>query len=301
MNIAEMFIRRPVMTTLLSLAIVFFGIMAYRLLPVSDLPNVDFPTIVVSASLPGASPDTMASSIATPLEKQFSTIAGLDSMTSTSILGGTNITLQFTLCAQYRCGRAGRAVGDRCDAGAASARDAESAVLSKRSILPTRRSCISALSSTTLPISAGRRVRRDLSWRAHLDGVAESRRCRCTARRSTRCGSRWIRKKLASRGIGIDEVAQAIQTPTSIFRPARSTERIRLSPSIASGQLMNAAAYRPLVVAYTQRCARAPRGYRHACSTACRTTRPPSWSNGEPRRGAGDPAPARHQHRRGRR
>ena len=85
------------MTTLLSLAIVFFGMMAYRLLPVSDLPNVDFPTIVVSASLPGASPDTIASSIATPLEKQFTTIAGLDSMTSTSILGGTNITLQFTL------------------------------------------------------------------------------------------------------------------------------------------------------------------------------------------------------------
>src|SRR5215831_8738773 len=78
-------------------AILLFGIFAYRLLPVSDLPNVDFPTIQVSASLPGASPDTMASAVALPLEKQFSTISGLDSMTSSSALGGTSITLQFAL------------------------------------------------------------------------------------------------------------------------------------------------------------------------------------------------------------
>src|SRR5208283_4148098 len=97
MNISEAFIRRPVMTTLSSLAIVLFGLMAYRYLPVNDLPNVDFPTIVVSASLPGASPETMASSVATPLEKQFSTIAGLDSMTSSNMQGSTNITLQFNL------------------------------------------------------------------------------------------------------------------------------------------------------------------------------------------------------------
>ncbi len=97
MNIAEFFIRRPVMTTLVMLAILFFGIMGYRLLPVSDLPNVDFPTILVTVNLPGASPETMASSVATPLERQFSTIAGLDSMTSTNALGKTLITLQFNL------------------------------------------------------------------------------------------------------------------------------------------------------------------------------------------------------------
>src|SRR5213593_4567165 len=97
MNIAAIFIRRPVMTTLVMLAILLFGIMAYRQLPVSDLPNVDFPTIQVGASLPGASPETMASSVATPLERQFSTIAGLDSMTSASYLGSTSITLQFNL------------------------------------------------------------------------------------------------------------------------------------------------------------------------------------------------------------
>ena len=93
----ELFIRRPVMTTLVMLGILFFGLLGYRVLPVSDLPNVDFPTIQVSASLPGASPDTMASAVATPLEKQFSTIAGIDSMTSTSALGLTNITIQFSL------------------------------------------------------------------------------------------------------------------------------------------------------------------------------------------------------------
>ena len=97
MNVAEIFIRRPVMTCLVMLGILMFGIMGYRLLPVSDLPNVDFPTILVSASLPGATPETMASAVAMPLEKQFSTIAGVDSMTSTSSQGSTQITLQFNL------------------------------------------------------------------------------------------------------------------------------------------------------------------------------------------------------------
>src|SRR5690242_21337381 len=85
------------MTTLVMAAILIFGIFAYRLLPVSDLPNVDFPTIQVNASVPGASPETMASSVATPLEKQFSTIAGIDSMSSSNSLGSTSITLQFDL------------------------------------------------------------------------------------------------------------------------------------------------------------------------------------------------------------
>src|SRR5215471_16198843 len=93
----DLFIRRPVMTTLLMAGILVFVIMAYRLLPVSDLPNIDFPTIQVTANLPGASPDTIASAVATPLVKRFSTIAGIDAMTSTSALGGTQITIQFTL------------------------------------------------------------------------------------------------------------------------------------------------------------------------------------------------------------
>ena len=97
MNIAEPFVRRPVMTGLVMLSILIFGLIAYRALPISDLPNVDFPTIQVTATLPGASPETMASAVATPLEKQFSTIAALDSMTSTSANGVSQITLQFSL------------------------------------------------------------------------------------------------------------------------------------------------------------------------------------------------------------
>src|SRR5438477_1371705 len=97
MNLSELFVRRPVMTVLVMAGILIFGLASYRLLPVSSLPNVDFPTIQVSAQLPGASPETMASAVATPLERQFTTIAGIDSMTSTSALGVTNITIQFTL------------------------------------------------------------------------------------------------------------------------------------------------------------------------------------------------------------
>jgi hydrophobic/amphiphilic exporter-1 (mainly G- bacteria), HAE1 family len=96
-NFSDTFIKRPVATSLLMLAIALFGVIAYRTLGVSDLPNVDFPTLLVVASLPGANPDTMASAVATPLERQFSTIAGLDSMTSTNSLGTAQITLQFNL------------------------------------------------------------------------------------------------------------------------------------------------------------------------------------------------------------
>src|SRR5437016_12828697 len=93
----ELFIRRPVLTTLLMAAILLFGIMGFRLLPVSDLPNIDFPTIQVSAALPGASPETMASAVATPLERQFGRVAAITEMTSASYLGSTGVALQFDL------------------------------------------------------------------------------------------------------------------------------------------------------------------------------------------------------------
>src|ERR1019366_6794326 len=97
MNLTALFIRRPVMTTLLMTAILTFGVIGYRQLPVSDLPTVDYPAISVSANLPGASPETMAATVATPLEKSFSAIAGIDEITSNSSLGSTNITLTFAL------------------------------------------------------------------------------------------------------------------------------------------------------------------------------------------------------------
>ena len=97
MNLAELFIRRPIMTGLVTASILLFGVLAYRILPVNDLPNVDYPTIQVGASLPGANAETMASAVAIPLERQFSTIAGLDSMSSVNAQGFTSITLQFDL------------------------------------------------------------------------------------------------------------------------------------------------------------------------------------------------------------
>src|ERR1039457_4257525 len=97
MNISEVFIRRPVATTLLTVAIGLAGAVAFRILPVSPLPQVDFPTISVQAGLPGASPEPRASSLATPLERQFTRIASVTEMTSSSSLGSTSITLQFDL------------------------------------------------------------------------------------------------------------------------------------------------------------------------------------------------------------
>jgi len=97
MNISHLFIKRPIMTSLVMLAVMIFGVFAYRILPVNDLPSIDFPTIQVRANLPGANPETMASAVATPLERQFSTISGLESMSSTNGQGNTTITLQFAL------------------------------------------------------------------------------------------------------------------------------------------------------------------------------------------------------------
>src|SRR5918998_1587432 len=97
MNLSEACIRRPVMTTLITAALIVFGAFAYRLLPVAALPRVDFPTISITATLPGASPETMAASVASPIERQLSTIAGISSLTSSSSLGTTSITIQFDL------------------------------------------------------------------------------------------------------------------------------------------------------------------------------------------------------------
>src|SRR5512142_2607033 len=153
MSVAEDFIRRPVMTSLIMLAILLFGLVAYRNLAVSDLPNVDFPTITVSANLPGASPDTMASAVATPLEKNFSTIAGLDSMSSTSSLGRTQITLQFNLSRDIDA-----AAQDVQSMIARSARDLPQNMPSPpsyRKVNPANNSILLlALNSETLPLSA---------------------------------------------------------------------------------------------------------------------------------------------------
>jgi multidrug efflux pump subunit AcrB len=138
MNIAEIFVRRPVMTVLVMTGILIFGVIAYRLLPVNALPNVDFPTIQVQAQLPGASPDTMASAVATPLEKQFSTIAGIDSMTSASTDGIATITCSFhSIAASTRQRRRSRRSPPRR---ARCPRRCPTRRRSARSTRPTRRS-----------------------------------------------------------------------------------------------------------------------------------------------------------------
>ena len=244
----EFFIRRPVLTTLLMAAILVFGLMAYRLLPVSDLPNVDFPTIQVSASLPGASPETMASAVATPLEKQFTTIAGIDSMTSSSALGLTQITIQFSLDRNID----------------AAAQDVQAAITKVLPLLPPEMPTpptyqkvnpadqpvlYLALSSTTLPLyTVDEYAQTDLAQRiSTISGVAQvfvfgSQKYAVRVQLDPRA--------LAARGIGIDEVATAlargnVNLPTGTLYGAHQTFSVQ-----ATGQLLNAAAFRPLVVAY---------------------------------------------------
>ena len=229
MNITGIFIRRPVMTVLVMMGIVLFGVAGYRSLPVSDLPNVDFPTIQVNASLPGASPETMAASVATPLERQFSTIPGLDSMTSTSARGSTSITLQFTLDRSLDAAAQDvQAASPRPRA--ACRRDAEPADVPEGQ---------SGRSADPVPLAEladaaaldGRRVRRDADRAAHLDGQRRRAGATSTARRSTPCACSSIPNLLAARGIGIDEVGAALsQAQRQPARPARCGDRARPSP-----------------------------------------------------------------------
>src|SRR5437868_6689206 len=248
MDLAGLFIRRPVMTTLVMLAILLFGVMGYRLLPVSDLPNVDFPTVLVSANLPGASPETMASSVATPLERQFSTIAGLDSMTSTNSLGSSQITLQFSLSRNID----------------AAAQDVQSAIALTTSQLPANMPsppsyrkvnpadspilCL-ALNSSTLPLSAVDEYAETFVAQriSTISGVAQ---VQVFGSQKYAVRVQLDPKSLASRSIGLDEVVSSIQTgnvnlPTGTLYGPYQAFTVQ-----ASGQLTDAKAYRPLIVAY---------------------------------------------------
>ena len=248
MNISELFIKRPVMTTLVMLSILFIGIAGFRLLPVSDLPNVDFPTILVRASVPGASPDTMASAVATPLEKQFSTIAGIDSMTSTNAQGYTSITIQFNLSRNI-------------DAAAADVQAAIAAALknlppnmpsppSYSKVNPADQPILYlALSSPTLPLSkVDDYAQTVISQRiSMISGVAQ---VQVYGSQKYAVRIQLNPRALATRGIGIDEVASAVQKanvnlPTGTLYGASQAFTVQ-----ASGQLADAAAYRPLIVAY---------------------------------------------------
>jgi len=245
---SDLFIRRPIATTLVMLAILFFGLFAYRILPVSDLPSVDFPTIQVFAALPGASPETMASSVATPLEKQFSTIEGLDSMSSVNQLGSTQITLQFNISRNLD----------------GVAQDVQTAITKSGGQLPQNMPSppsfskvnpadqpiiYIAMSSESLPISSVNEYAETyLAQRiSTVSGVAQvsifgSQKYAVRVQLDPRA--------LASRGVGIDEVQKAVQSanvnlPTGTLWGAHRAVTVQ-----ANGQLTNAAAFRPLIVAY---------------------------------------------------
>ena len=248
MQLPELCIRRPVMTTLLMAAFVIFGVLAYHALPVSELPSVDFPTISVSASLPGASPETMAAAVATPLESQFSTIAGLDSMSSTSAQGSTSITLQFALDRNID----------------AAAQDVQTAIATAQRQLPADMPTPPSfrkvnpadspifyivMQSPTLPLSV-------------VDEYAETM---LAQRLSTITGVAQVRvfgsqkfavriqadpDQLAARDIGLDELQKAIQDG-NVNQPVGSFDGPQQSIAIkTNGQLETAAAYGPLIVAY---------------------------------------------------
>lgn len=248
MNLPELCIRRPVMTTLLMAAFVIFGIIAYRALPVSELPSVDFPTISVTAALPGASPETMAAAVATPLEGQFSTIAGLDSMNSTSAQGSTSITLQFTLDRNID----------------AAAQDVQSAIaVALRKLPPNMPAPPSfrkvnpadspiyyiALASPTLPLPlVNEYAETQLAQRiSTISGVAQ-----VLIYGSQKFAVRIQANpdQLAARGLGIDELHQAV-AQANVNQPVGLIDGERRTFAIKdNGQLDNSVAYRPLIVAW---------------------------------------------------
>jgi hydrophobe/amphiphile efflux-1 (HAE1) family protein len=246
----ERCIHRPVMTTLVMAGILAFGMLAFNKLPVNDLPNVDFPTISVTANLPGANPETMAASVATPLEKQFATIAGIDSMSSTSALGTTNITVQFNL--------------DRSIDGAAL--DVQSAISAAQRNLPDDMPSppsfrkvnpadfpvlILQLSSATLPISTvdeyaqtalGQRI-------SMVEGVAQ---VRVFGSQKYAVRVQVDPLKLASLGISLDEIRDAIYTGNSNL-PAGVLQGTEQNFTLqTSGKLVTAEEFRPLIVAYRE-------------------------------------------------
>jgi HAE1 family hydrophobic/amphiphilic exporter-1 len=248
MNIAALFIKRPVTTALIMLGIIVFGTLSYRQLPVSDLPTVDFPTIQVGAGLPGASPETMASAVALPLEKQFATIAGLNSINSTSSQGSTNITLQFDLSRNID----------------AAAQDVNSMIAKTARQLPPgmptppsyqkvnpgdQPVLFLVLRSATLPMStvdeyAESTIAQRISM---VSGVAQVN-VFGAAKYAVRIDA--DPNKLAAHGVGLDELATAISNnnvnlPTGTIYGADRTFVVQ-----ANGQLMRAAAYGPLIVAY---------------------------------------------------
>jgi HAE1 family hydrophobic/amphiphilic exporter-1 len=247
-NLAQIFIDRPVMTTLVMSAILIFGLMAYRMLPVSDLPNVDFPTLQVTANLPGSNAETMASAVATPLEKEFSAIAGIDSMTSTNILGTTKITLQFALERNID----------------AAAQDVQAAIASAQRNLPPDLTTppyirkvnpadmpilYLAVTSPTLPLYEVNEYAETLLAQriSMVSGVAQ---VLVYGQQKYAVRIQLDPTALASREIGVDEVAEAVAKANVNLPTGTVTGPQREYTVQATGQLLRAKDYMPVIVAY---------------------------------------------------
>ena len=300
MNISEGFIKRPIATSLLMAAITLFGTVAYRGLPVSDLPNVDLPTLLVTAQLPGANPETMGASVATPLENQFSTIAGLEQMTSVNSLGSTQITLEFAL--------------DRSLDGAAV--DVQGAITQASRMLPTgmptppvftkvnpadQPILYLVVTSTTLPPwtldeYAETRIAQRIS---QVSGVAQ---VQVLGGQKYAMHAQVDPYALAARQIGINEIETALRNwnvnvPTgSIIGPHQ------VFTLQASGQLMNADEFRNQIISYRNgspvRLERARHDRRRRRGSAYRIVVLHVGDQAQ-RHHAGDTAPAGDQHDRG--
>jgi HAE1 family hydrophobic/amphiphilic exporter-1 len=248
MNMSGLFIRRPVTTTLVMVGIVIFGILGYKSLPVSDLPTVDFPTITVSANLSGASAETMASSVATPLEKNFSTIAGLDSMSSTSTLGRTQITLQFSLSRNIDA-----AAQDVQSMIARTARDLPPSMTSPpsyRKVNPANNSILLlALTSESLPLSTVDEFAQTILAQriSMVNGVAQ---VDVFGSQKYAIRVQLDPNQLAVRQIGIDDVVLAIQRGNVDLPVGTLDAPARAYTLVSDGQLTSGEAFQSLVITY---------------------------------------------------
>ena len=247
MNFSELFIRRPVTTVLVMAGILFFGITAYRRLPVSDLPTVDYPTLTVNASLPGASPETMASAVATPLEKQFSTIAGIDNMTSTSSLGQTQIVIQFALDRNIDA-----AAQDVQAAIAQTARQLPQGMIppSYQKTNPADAPILTlALTSDQVPLSTLDEFgETTLAQRLSMVGGVAQVLVYGAQKYAVRL--QLDPGQLATRNIALEDVAQAVTSqnvnmPTGVLYGPRTALTVQ-----ATGQLENAEQFKDVIVAY---------------------------------------------------
>ena len=248
MNIPELFIRRPIATLLVMMGILIFGIVSYRALPVSDLPNVDFPTINVQAQLPGANPDTMAAAVALPLEKVFSTIAGLDSMTSQNAPGRTSITLQFNLSRDID-GAAQDVQSAIAQAGRQLPKDMP-APPSYNKINPADQPVLNiSIGSSTLPLYSVDEYAESLVAQSisTVNGVAQ---VQVAGAFKYTPHIQLDPAALATRQIGIDDISQAIADGNANLPTGTLWGMQRAQTVQTQGQLFKGPDYANLIVAY---------------------------------------------------